>query len=159
MSNIDPTQLSFESSDLKGSFLKARKFDADLILAKFSSSYNKIFPDELKPELEKLACCIFLMFIHNIVNGTGNYYIEPQTRDRKRLDVVIDYFGNQTVIELKIWHGEKYNTDGKSQLAYYLDAFNLDTGYLLVFSNLKLKDVKGRFEDYINNKKIISYIV
>ncbi|MDR1638843.1 MAG: hypothetical protein LBT59_04030 [Clostridiales bacterium] len=152
MSNIDPTQLIFESSDLKGSFFKARKFDADLVLAKFSSSYNKIFPDELKPEMEKLASFIFLMFIHNIVNGIGNYYIAPQTRDRKRLDVVIDYFGNQTVIELKIWHG-------KSQLAYYLDTFNLDTGYLLVFSNLKTKDVKGRFEDYINNKKIISYIV
>ena len=30
-----------------------------------------------------------------IINGTGNYYIEAQTRDQKRTDVIVDYLGKQ----------------------------------------------------------------
>lgn len=35
---------------------------------------------------------------------TGNYYIEAQTRNQKRTDVIVDYLGTQYIIELKIWH-------------------------------------------------------
>lgn len=49
---------------------------------------------------------------HPIINGTGNYYIKAQTCDQRRTDVIVDYLGNQYIIELKIWHDEEYNTKG-----------------------------------------------
>ena len=76
----------------------------------------------------------FLTFISPIINGTGTYSIEEQTRDRRRMDVVIHYLGNRYVIELKIWRGERYNEEGEKQLKGYLDYFELDTGYLLSFN-------------------------
>lgn len=33
----------------------------------------------------------------------GNYYIEAQTRDAKRTDVIVDYLGEQFIVELKIF--------------------------------------------------------
>ena len=44
-----------------------------------------------------------------IINGKGNYYVEARTRDLRRPDVIIDYGGQQHVIELKIWRGEEYH--------------------------------------------------
>ncbi len=40
-----------------------------------------------------------------IINGTGNYYLEAQTRDAGRTDVIVDYLGEQFVVEMKIWCG------------------------------------------------------
>ena len=37
----------------------------------------------------------FLLYLKPIINRTGNYYIEAQTRDQKRTDVIIDYMGKQ----------------------------------------------------------------
>ena len=83
---------------------------------------------------------LFLLYLKPIINGTGNYYIEAQTRDQKRTDVIIDYLGKQYIIEMKIWHGERYNKDGEKQLSDYLDYWNLDTGYMLSFNFNKNKD-------------------
>lgn len=38
---------------------------------------------------------------YTIINGTGNYYIEAQTRDQTQTDIIVDYLGKQYVIELK----------------------------------------------------------
>ena len=62
------------------------------------------------------------------------YYIEAQTRDQTRTDVIVDYLGQQYIIELKIWRGERYNADGEKQISEYLDYFGLDTGYMLSFN-------------------------
>lgn len=55
------------------------------------------------------------------------------------MDVVIHYLGRRYVIELKIWRGERYNSDGEKQISEYLDHFNLDTGYMLSFNFNKNK--------------------
>ena len=75
-----------------------------------------------------------MLYLRPIINGTGNYYIEAQIRDQTRTDVVVDYLGEQYVIELKIWHGERYNAEGEKQISEYLDYFRLDTGYMLSFN-------------------------
>ena len=69
-------------------------------------------------------------FIHD----AGNYYIEAQTRDERRTDIIVDYLGEQFIIELKIWHGNEYNERGERQLAEYLDYYHKDKGYLLSFN-------------------------
>jgi len=58
---------------------------------------------------------LFLLFLKPIINGTRNYYLEAQTRDARRTDVIVDYSGLQFIIEMKIWHGEEYNRRGEEQ--------------------------------------------
>ena len=82
----------------------------------------------------------FLTYLSPIINGTGTYSIEEQTRTRQRMDVVIHYLGKRYVIELKIWRGERYNEEGEKQLRSYLDYFGLDTGYLLSFNFNQTKE-------------------
>lgn len=43
------------------------------------------------------------IYLRPIINGIGNYYIESRTRNKERTDVIVDYGGEQFVIELKIW--------------------------------------------------------
>lgn len=43
-----------------------------------------------------------MLFLKPIINGAGNSYVEAETRNRKRMDLVIDYLGEQFVIELKV---------------------------------------------------------
>jgi hypothetical protein len=81
----------------------------------------------------------FLTYLSPIINGTGTYSIEEQTRNRKRMDVVIHYRGRRYIIELKIWHGDRYNADGEKQISEYLDFFGLTTGYMLSFNFNKNK--------------------
>ena len=83
----------------------------------------------------------FLTYLSPIINGVGTYSIEEQTRDHRRMDVVIHYLGRRYVIELKIWRGERYNKKGEEQLRGYLDFFGLDVGYMLSFNFNKKKEV------------------
>jgi hypothetical protein len=82
----------------------------------------------------------FLLYLKPIINGTGNYYIEAQTRDQTRTDVIVDYAGEQFVVELKIWRGPRYNEEGEEQLRGYLDHFGLSVGYMLSFNFNKNKE-------------------
>ena len=83
----------------------------------------------------------FLTYLSPIINGVGTYSIEEQTRDRKRMDIVIHYLGKRYIIEVKIWRGERYNADGEQQLIGYLDRFGLDVGYMLSFNFNKSKKI------------------
>lgn len=66
--------------------------------------------------------------------------MEAQTRDARRTDVIVDYLGEQFIVELKIWHGNEYNNRGEKQLADYLDYFHLERGYMLSFNFNKKKE-------------------
>lgn len=84
----------------------------DLVLEKFVSYYNDIYSDNDSKFWEEHGRKIFLLYLKPIINGTGNYYIEAQTRDARRTDVVVDYLGEQFVIEIKLWRGAEYNERG-----------------------------------------------
>ncbi len=74
-----------------------------------------------------------------VINGTGNYYVESRTRNLERTDIIVDYCGEQFMIELKIWRGRAYHEKGEKQLAEYLEYYHLDKGYLLSFNFQKNK--------------------
>lgn len=93
-----------------------------------------------------------------IINGTGNYYIEARTRNLKRTDVIVDYLGQQYIIELKIWQGEEYNRKGDLQLSDYLEIYGQSTGYLLSFNFNKSKQT-GMREMILDGKRIFEVIV
>ena len=82
-----------------------------------------------------------MLFLKPIINGVGNCYVEARTRTMKRTDVIIDYKGEQIVIELKIWRGAKYHSDGEQQILEYLDFYQLQTGYMLTFCFYKHKKI------------------
>ena len=100
----------------------------------------------------------FLLYLRPIINGTGNYYIESHTRDLRRTDIIVDYLGNQYIIEMKIWHGDEYNNRGEKQLADYLDSYHSNTGYMLRFNFNKKKHI-GIHEIIVDDKKIIEAVV
>jgi hypothetical protein len=45
----------------------------------------------------------------------------------------VDYGTDQFILELKIWHGEKYKEEAYQQLLSYMESKNAATGYLLTF--------------------------
>ncbi len=55
------------------------------------------------------------------------------------MDVIIHYLGRRYIIELKIWHGDRYNEKGEKQISDYLDCFGITTGYMLSFNFNKNK--------------------
>lgn len=81
-----------------------------------------------------------------------------QTRDERRTDVIVDYLGEQFIIELKIWHGNEYNKRGERQLADYLNYYHKDRGYMLSFNFNKRKET-GVKEMRVGDKIIIETVV
>ena len=79
--------------------------------------------------------------------------MKPEHEDRKRTDVIVDYLGEQYVIEMKIWRGKEYNERGEKQLVEYLDAYHTSTGYLLSFNFNKNKET-GVHEIVLGIKKL-----
>jgi hypothetical protein len=127
-------------AQMKSQFIENGQLNMERILEKFIQHFNDIYgnqPDKFKEDDGRK---LFLLYLRPIINGTGNYYIEAQTRDMKRTDVIVDYLGKQYIIELKIWHGDEYNTRGENQLAEYLDYYHIDKGYLLSFNFNKNKE-------------------
>ena len=115
-------------------FIEDGRLNMRLIMERFIKAYNEITGSLKERFREKDGREKFLLYLKPIINGTGNYYIEAQTRDQTRTDIIVDYLGQQYVIELKIWRGERYNAAGEKQIYEYLDYWNLNTGYMLSFN-------------------------
>ena len=131
---------SREGELAKNIFIEDGKLNVRLILSRFIDTYHEVCGPLEERFKEKDGREQFLLYLKPIINGTGNYYIEAQTRDQRRTDVIIDYLGQQYIIELKIWYGERYNADGEKQISEYLDYFGLITGYMLSFNFNKKKE-------------------
>ena len=115
-------------------FVRDGRLDMHLVLERFIDTYHQVFGPLKERFREKDGRELFLLYLKPIINGTGNYYIEAQTRDQSRTDVIVDYLGQQHIVELKIWRGERYNAKGEKQIAEYLDYWGLSTGYMLSFN-------------------------
>ncbi len=125
----------------RNQFVKDGQLDMDLVMTKFYEYYTSLYSQEDEKFTEKYGRKIFLMYLKPIINGVGNFYVEDQSRNRLRSDIVVDYLGKQHVIECKIWHGNEYNRRGEDQLAEYLNAYHTEKGYLLSFNFNKEKNV------------------
>ena len=124
----------------KNQFVTDGKLNMRLIMQRFIDTYTQICGPLKERFKEKDGREQFLLYLKPIINGSGNYYIEAQTRDQTRTDVIVDYLGQQYIIELKIWRGSRYNADGEKQIKEYLDYWNLNTGYMLSFNFNKNKE-------------------
>ena len=142
----------------KNQFIKDGCIDMEHLLARFAVHFNDIYSKKDDAFVEKMGRKLFLLYLKPIINGVGNYYIEDQTRDETRTDVIIDYLGKQYIIELKIWRGNAYNERGEQQIAGYLDYFHAQTGYLLSFCFNKNKQ-PGVKTVQIDDKTIVECVV
>ncbi|MBP1590609.1 MAG: 9-O-acetyl-N-acetylneuraminate esterase, partial [Oscillospiraceae bacterium] len=142
----------------KNRFTGNGKLNMTAVLEGFIKTFTEVFGKLEERFKEKDGRELFLLYLKPIINGTGNYYIEAQTRDQTRTDVIVDYHGEQFIIEMKIWRGPRYNAEGEQQICEYLDYFGLEKGYMLSFNFNKDKE-QGVKEINIHGKKLIEATV
>jgi hypothetical protein len=143
---------------VQNQFVEGGRLNMELVLEKFVQHFADVYAGCDTAFLEENARRFFLLYLKPIINGTGNYYVEARTRDMGRTDIVVDYKGEQFIIELKIWRGEKYHQKGEQQLAEYLDSYHLDKGYLISFCFNKDKQAEVRTIE-CSGKTIVEAVV
>ena len=142
----------------KNQFIINGHLDVRKILEKFVEVFDYLFGDKNEAFLEETGRKYFMLFLRPIINGIGNCYVEAQTRNQQRMDLVIDYLGEQSIIEMKVWHGNAYHERGEEQLMGYLDYFHLNRGYMLSFNFNQKKEI-GVKEIVLGDKLIIEAVV
>lgn len=148
-----------EAAPDRNQFIRNGNLDMDLVMRKFYVYYSSLYRDEDQKFVEEYGRKLFLLYLKPIINGNGNFYVEAETRDKQRTDVVIDYRGRQHIVEMKIWHGAKYNADGEMQLVRYLEQYHLERGYLLSFYFGKKRKNAGIREAVCEGKHILEVVV
>lgn len=128
------------------------------VLEKFVETFDDLYGDKDESFLEDAGRRYFMLFLKPIINGVGNCYVEAETRNRERMDLVIDYHGEQFIIEMKVWHGNAYNERGERQLSDYLEYFKLNKGYMLSFNFNKKKQI-GVKEIVVGDKVLVEAVV
>lgn len=151
-------KISSEASTEKNQFIEHGHLNMEKVLEKFAVHFNDIYGDKPDKFKEDDGRKLFLLYLRPIINGTGNYYIESQTRDNRRTDIIVDFAGEQYIIELKIWRGEEYNLNGERQIADYLEYYHLDKGYLVSF-NFNQKKTTGIHTVMLNGKTVVEAVV
>lgn len=139
-------------------FIEGSHLNMKLILEGFVDAFEKVSYEKDESFLEVEGRKFFMLYLKPIINGTGHCYVEARTRNLKRTDLIVDYLGEQFVIELKIWNGPKYHSDGEKQIAEYLDYYNLKKGYMITFNFNKNKETGVR-EICVGNKVLIEAVV
>ena len=147
-----------EGSRQKNQFVADGHLNMRKVLEKFVETFEYLYGDKEETFLEEEGRRYFMLFLRPIINGTGNCYVEPETRNQERMDLVIDYLGEQSVCELKIWRGNAYHERGERQLLGYLDHFGLNKGYMLSFNFNKKKEV-GVKDMRLGDKLLIEAVV
>ncbi len=131
-------------------YVRNGRLDMELVITRFAELMHEEYRESTVPFLEREGRLLFLTFLKPIINGTGFYYVEPQTRDNRRMDLVVTYGSEEFIIELKIWRGEKYEEQGRDQLASYLTARGTAEGYLVTFDFSKKR--KSTEPQWIENQ-------
>jgi hypothetical protein len=148
--------------DNKPAFIRNGELDVPLILDRFIETQKMIRkPDDETAEkkfIEEEGREKFLTYLSPIINGVGTFSVEEQTRDRRRMDVVIHTQGKRVIIELKIWHGASRNKEGEQQIIRYMERFGLTVGYMLSF-NLHKNKKPGVYPVRIGDKLLYEGIV
>lgn len=146
-------------SPFVASYIRNGHLNMEYVVERFRDLMHEEYRESTVPFLEKEGRLLFLTFLKPIINGIGFYYVEPQTRDNRRMDLVVTYDRQEFIVELKIWRGEKYEESGRDQLSDYLTTRNIVEGYLVTFDFSKNKqDVEPQWIEW-NGKRIFEVII
>ncbi len=86
------------ASQGKTQYVQNGHLNMDLILKKYVEHFDSIYGDQDERFDEEEGRRRFLLYLRPIINGEGNYYIEAETRNERRMDIVVDYHGAETHI-------------------------------------------------------------
>ncbi|MCD7883387.1 MAG: AAA-like domain-containing protein [Lachnospiraceae bacterium] len=142
----------------KNQFVAGGHLNVRRVLERFVECFDDLYGDQGETFVEDVGRRYFMLFLKPIINGEGNCYVEAETRNRERTDLVIDYHGEQFVIECKVWRGNAYLERGEQQLLDYLDHFHLRKGYMLSFCFNKKKKI-GLQDIVIGDKVLVEAVV
>jgi hypothetical protein len=142
----------------KSQFIKNGKLDMEKVVLKFQEVMREEYREEQEDFYEKEGRLIFLAFLKPIINGIGFSFVEPETRQNKRMDIVITYGMQKEIIELKVWRGASYEDKGVNQLAEYLNIQKLDRGYMIIFNFNKNKEYTSNWIE-LDDKKVFEVMV
>jgi len=132
----------YAGGETKLMIIQNGKFNMEFCIKKFMQHYYELYHKKDNAFLERECRLLFLTYLKPLINGTGFYHIESETRNSMRTDLIIDYGHQQFIVELKIWHGEQKREKAYEQLIKYLDSKNKSEGYLLTFDFRKRKAKK-----------------
>ena len=158
MDELDISKIYRASLIDQNLFIRDGHLDMKKVLERFVAHFHELYGNQPETFLEEEGRRYFLLYLRPIINGTGNYYVEARTRSLGRTDIIVDYRGQQFVIETKIWRGNEYHMRGERQLAEYLKDYGLQTGYLLSFNFNQKKEIGVR-EIEVEGKRIIEAVV
>ncbi len=140
-------------------YVRNGKLNMEHVVTRFADLMHQEYRKNDEEFLERQGRLVFLSFLKPIINGIGFYYVEPQTRDNRRMDLVVTYDKQEFIVELKIWHGDKYEELGCDQLSEYLAIRGMDEGYLVTFDFSKNKqDAEPQWIEW-NGKRIFEVVV
>lgn len=130
----------------KSEYIINGKLNMEYVIQRFKDLIEDEYRDEDAEFLERQGRLLFLCYLKPIINGTGFYYVEPETRDNKRMDIIVTYNNEEFLIELKLWYGTKYERKGEEQVSEYANIRGLKKAYLITFAFLKEKLVQKEAE-------------
>ncbi len=99
-----------------------------------------------------------MSYLKPLINGRGFYHVESETRNLRRMDIVVVYGKEQFIIELKLWNGE-----GEHVLSErYKDKFGFTereveemAQYFGLMDNIE--DVKAWYNGYVFGRDTVIY--
>jgi len=158
--DINRLALSDSTALYQSPFVADGKLNMELVMRKFAEFMYEEYREADIKFIEQNGRLLFLSFLKPIINGTGFVFVEPQTRENKRIDIVVVYNHQRFVIELKIWYGDIRHNMGCEQLLGYMDAKNIGDGYMLTFDFRKDANKERKTEWVeLNGRRIFDVIV
>jgi hypothetical protein len=159
--SISENKMGIQTDEARSAlYVKNGSLDMRLVLERFASLMKAEHRAEYGRLIEKEWRLLFLIFLRPIINGTGTYAVEAETRSSTRMDLIVFYGNEERIVELKIWHGQKQEAEAYNQLAGYLEARGQRRGYLISFCNLKNPPKRGEWIEYGDCRiyeEIVSY--
>jgi len=135
--------LSPTDSD-KSIYIRDNRLDMKRVTERFAEFMHREYRRETSSLVEVEGRLLFLAYLKPIINGAGHYYVEVQTRNNTRMDIVVTFGKQVFIVELKVWHGEQHESNAYDQLAGYVKSQNETTGYLISFCDLQKQPREGR---------------
>ena len=140
-------------------YVQSGHLNMEHVVTRFRDLMYEEYREITEPFLEREGRLLFLTFLKPIINGTGFYYVEPETRDSHRMDLVVNYGREEFIVELKIWRGDKYEQTGREQLSQYLSLRGKSEGYLVTFDFSKEKHIVEPQWLEVNGKRVFEVVV
>ncbi|MDR1262615.1 MAG: AAA-like domain-containing protein [Oscillospiraceae bacterium] len=124
-------------------YVKNGSLDFNKVLERFSVFMADEYRDQDSKFIEREARRLLIGYIKPIINGQGQYFLEPEIRGGQRIDLLVQYKRTEYIIEVKIWRGDSYEKRAYDQIARYVKARHGKAGYVVSFCDMRTMPRKG----------------